>query len=177
MQWRTARYVASLILMGLGVSEALSQQTQGREEVQTPRAEILLTELSDLRRRAEEGDSKAQYGLGRFYMVGLGVSQDYQQAAKWYEHAAEQGFAEAQFMMGFLYEHGKGVRRDYTRALEYYRAAADQGHTTAANNLATLYLHGLVRRPEKYWYSSQVVSVLSRTWRCRRPMQSGDSLL
>ena len=76
-------------------------------------------------------------------MFGLGVSQDYQQAAKWYERAAEQGCATAQFMMGFLYEHGKGVRRDYSRAVDYYRAAADQGHATAANNLATLYLHGL----------------------------------
>src|SRR5215469_13146711 len=73
--------------------------------------EISLTALSDLRRRAEEGDSNAQYELGRIFMVGLGLSQDYQQAAKWYERAAEQGFAAAQFMMGFLYEHGKGVLR------------------------------------------------------------------
>ena len=54
------------------------------------------------------GDAKAQYELGRIYMVGLGVSQDYQQATKWYEGAAEEGFAAAQFMMGFLYEQGKG---------------------------------------------------------------------
>ena len=76
-------------------------------------------------------------------MVGLGVShsQDYPQAAKWYERAAEQGFAAAQFMMGFLYEHGKGVRRVYARALDHYRSAADQEHATAANNLAALYLH------------------------------------
>jgi len=53
--------------------------------------EISQTALSDLRRRAEEGDSNAQYELGRIFMVGLGLSQDYQQAAKWYERAAEQG--------------------------------------------------------------------------------------
>lgn len=128
---------------GVGARQEPSQQTQDPEDVQTPGTEISVNQLSDLRRRTEAGDAKAQYELGRIYMVGLGVSQDYQQAAKWYARAAEQGFAGAQFMMGFLYEQGKGVRRDYSRALDYYRAAADQGHATAANNLAGLYLNGL----------------------------------
>jgi len=129
--------------MDLGVRETLSQQEQDKGDVQTPRTESSLTRLSDLRRRAEGGDGKAQFELGRIYMVGLDVAQDYHQAAKWYERAADQGFAAAQFLMGFLYEQGKGVRQDYTRALDYYRAAADQGHATAANSLANLYLHGL----------------------------------
>jgi TPR repeat protein len=122
---------------------ALSQQIQDPENVRNPRTEISVTELSSLRLRAEESDVKAQYQLGRLFMYGLGVSQNYQEAARWYERAAERGCADAQFMMGFLYEHGNGVRRDYRRALEYYRAAANQGHFTAANNLATLYIHGL----------------------------------
>jgi len=136
--WATVHDVRAIS----GVPQALSRQILDQRDVQT-KTEVYLDGFSDLRRRAEEGDTKAQYDLGRIYMVGLGVSLDYQQAAKWYERAAEQGFAEAQFRMGFLYEQGKGVHRDYTRALEYYRSAAEQGHTTAANNLATLYLHGL----------------------------------
>jgi len=175
MQWRTARYVASLLLMGLGVSETLSQQTQYPEAVQTPRTEISLNGLSDLRRRAGAGDSQAQFELGRIYMFALGVSQDYQGAARWYERAAEQGFAAAQFMMGFLYEQGKGVPRDYARALDYYRSAAEQGHTTAANNLATLYLHGQGAR--KNISTALMVSILSRTRRCHGSMQSRNSLL
>jgi uncharacterized protein len=112
-------------------------------DAQVPRTKTSVTELSDLRGRAEEVDVKSQYEFGRIYMFGLGVSQDYQQAAKWYELAADGGLPAAQFTMGFLYEQGKGVRQDYSRALEYYHAAADQGHSTAANNLASLYLHGL----------------------------------
>jgi len=134
---------ATSVHTGLGLGETLSQQMQDPKDFQTPRTGISPSELSDLRWRAEEGDGKAQFLLGRIYMAGLVVSQDYQQAAKWYERAAKQGLAEAQFRMGFLYEQGKGVPRDYTRAVEYYRAAADQGHGTAANNLASLYLHGL----------------------------------
>jgi|SRR6516165_1958544 len=79
MQWRTARSVAALLLIGLGVSETLSQQTQYPEAVQTPRTESSLNGLSDLRRKAEEGDSQAQFELGRIYMFALGVSRDYKQ--------------------------------------------------------------------------------------------------
>jgi TPR repeat protein len=134
-------WVAKQVRTGVGVRLALSQQMQHPEDIAVPSTS--LNRFSDLRRRAEDGEAKAQCDLGRMYMLGLGVSQDYQQAAKWYERAAEQRLAAAQFMMGFLYERGKGVRRDYAPALNYYRAAADQGHATAANNLASLYLHGL----------------------------------
>ena len=106
----SARLLA--VSSSFSAAEARSQQMQNPEDVHAPRTDISLNELSDLRRRAELGDAKAQYELGKIYMLGLGVSQDYQQATKWYERAAEQGFAAAQFMMGFLYEQGKGVPRD-----------------------------------------------------------------
>jgi hypothetical protein len=61
--------------MGLGVPEARSQQMQDPEDVQKPKTEISPTELSDLRQRAEDGDGKAQFLLGRIYMVGLVVTQ------------------------------------------------------------------------------------------------------
>ena len=128
--------------LGIVVPQVLSQSMQDPDENQERRAAIPLNGLSDLRRRAGEGEAKAQYDLGRIYQLGLGVSQDDQQAAKWYESAAKQGLAAAQFLMGVLYEQGKRMPRDYARALDYYRAAAEQGHATAANNLATLYLHG-----------------------------------
>jgi len=128
--------------LSIVVPQAPSEPMQDPNENQGRRVEISLNGLPDLRRRAGEGEAKAQYDSGRIYMLALGVSQDYQQAVKWYERAAEQGLAAAQFMIGILYEQGKGVPRDYTRARAYYRAAAEQGHTTAANNLATLYLHG-----------------------------------
>ena len=101
------------------------------------------SEIPDFLKQAQNGDRIAQFNVASRYWQGVEVSQDYTNAAMWYERAAGQALAAAEFMMGFLYEHGKGVRRDYSRAIEYYRAAADQGDTTAANNLATLYLHGL----------------------------------
>ena len=167
---------ATNVHMGLGVPEARSQRMQDPVDVQKPKTEISPTELSDLRQRAEDGDGKAQFLLGRIYMAGLVVSQDYQQAAKWYERAAKQGLAEAQFRMGFLYEQGKGVPRDHARALDYYRSAAEQGHTAAANNLATLCLHGQGARKNigtaLKWYQFS-----AEHGDAPRPMQSGDFLL
>lgn len=41
------------------------------------------------RRRAEQGDARAQFGLGLMYDAGQGVPQDDSEAAKWYRKAAE----------------------------------------------------------------------------------------
>ena len=52
---------------------------------------------------AEAGDAKAQNSLGFMYNEGLGVSQDYAEAVKWYGKAAEQGDANAQYNLGDKY--------------------------------------------------------------------------
>ena len=46
-------------------------------------------------KKAEQGLADAQFNLGVFYNHGRGVSQDYNEAAKWYRKAAEQGLADA----------------------------------------------------------------------------------
>ena len=61
--------------------------------------------------RNEQGDAAAQYNLGFMYSKGLGVAQDYRQAAKWFQKAAEQGFAWAQANLGVLYYNGQGVKK------------------------------------------------------------------
>ena len=116
-----------------GARRALPQPRQGRPPG---------TDVSSLKKQAESGDAKAEYLLGRSYMVGAGVSQDYQEAARWYRLAAAQGSADAEFGLGFLYEHGKGVGQDYRQAVTYYTAAAKQGQATAENNLGSMYEHG-----------------------------------
>lgn len=47
--------------------------------------------LSELRQRAEKGNTKAQNNLGSMYLQGRGVGQNYSEAMKWYRKAAEQG--------------------------------------------------------------------------------------
>ena len=56
-------------------------------------ATVLLAQgdLDALRQAAEQGDAEAQYSLGYRYATGVGVSQDYAEAARWLRLAAEQG--------------------------------------------------------------------------------------
>ena len=42
------------------------------------------TALKEFKPNAEKGDAYAQYSLGYIYSNGLGVTQDYKTAVKWY---------------------------------------------------------------------------------------------
>jgi hypothetical protein len=76
------------------------------------------------------------------YAEGLGVPQDFQEAAKWYRLAAEQGFVDAQFL-GRIYAEGRGVPQDFQEAAKWYCLAAEQGDAAAQFNLGRMYADGL----------------------------------
>ena len=90
------------------------------------------------RKAAEQGNSAAQFNLGRLYTNGLGGRQDDTEATVLYRKAAEQGYAPAQFSMGWSYEFGRGVFKSEQKAVEWYRRAAAQGHTLARISLERL---------------------------------------
>ena len=113
--------------------------------------------LRELRPLAAKGDAHAQYELGFMYDRGLGVPQDFREAASWYRKAAEQGNASAQFYLGQAYDLGKGIAPDYNEAAVWYRKAAEQGESLAQLNIGFLYEQGQgvpVDRVQAYkWYS------------------------
>jgi tetratricopeptide (TPR) repeat protein len=90
-----------------------------------------------------------QLMLGVWYDSGLGVPQDYAEAAVWYRKAAEQGIAAAQHGLAYLYNFGQGVPRDFTEAGRWFRKAADQGDEAARTALAAM------PRPESVASASQ----------------------
>ena len=94
------------------------------------------------RKAAEQGYAEAQYKLGGYYEMGLGVERNYIEAAKWYRLAAEQGYAWAQNSIGECYYNGKGVEQNYTEAAKWYRLAAEQGNFAAKRNLGLCYYNG-----------------------------------
>ena len=83
------------------------------------------TELQLLRPLAERGDARAQAVIGIMYDWGLGVRQDYAEAAKWLRLGADQG-SRAQGTLGDTYANGQGVPQDDAEAAKWYRKAADQ---------------------------------------------------
>ena len=52
-------------------------------------------EIKSLFNLAKQGDTEAQYKLGRSYYLGDGIKQDYRKAVKWYRRSAKQGYADA----------------------------------------------------------------------------------
>ena len=77
---------------------------------------------------AEEGDSYAQRFLGASYYLGLGVTQDYAEAAKWYKKAAEKEDRIAQNILGAMYEKGKGVSKDFVEAYKWFSISEKTGN-------------------------------------------------
>jgi TonB family protein len=91
---------------------------------------------------ANRGDAQAQLAMANRAMVGQGMPQSQQEAARWIRLAADQGNASAQNNLGSLLEKGTGVQQDLTEAALWYRKAADQGLPVAENNLGVLYFSG-----------------------------------
>ena len=77
---------------------------------------------------AEEGDSYAQRFLGASYYLGLGVTQDYAEAAKWYKKAAEKEDRIAQNILGAMYAKGKGVSKDFVEAYKWFSISGETGN-------------------------------------------------
>src|SRR3972149_3883002 len=88
--------------------------------------------------RALDGDQEAQNYLGIQYALGLGVSKNYKEAVKWYEHAAKAGHPDAQRNYGDMFQYGHGVPQDFYQAFIWYFAASQQGHETAKRLLESV---------------------------------------
>ena len=100
--------------------------------------------------------------LGDMHADGEGVSQDHEEAARWYREAAELGASEAQFKLGALYADRRAtlprlhprhsvskfdLDRETARLL---RLAIAQGNLSAQLKLAAMYLeHRLFDRDDK----------------------------
>ncbi|HBC52981.1 MAG TPA: hypothetical protein DCZ06_01850 [Alphaproteobacteria bacterium] len=100
---------------------------------------------------ANNGDSAAQRNIGHLLRRGLGIPQDLQNAALWYERAAQAGQIGAAVNLAFMYLDGTGVPQDVRKAADWFRLAARQGHALASYNLGVLYDRGwgVVRDPRR----------------------------
>jgi hypothetical protein len=72
---------------------------------------------------ADQGDAEAQYNIGLSYM-----SDNLDEAARWYGLAADQGNAKSQFALGNIYAVGHGVPKDLVKA---YKTTALGPHPAA----------------------------------------------
>ncbi len=113
--------------------------------------------LGALRLAAEHGDPQAAYMMGNFWRIGRLVSENWNEAVKWYTKSAEGGFANAQLFMGELYYHGQYVEKDQKKAFAYFMDAAQQGQGKAQYWVGKCYEWGVGTKPSKItarsWYN------------------------
>lgn len=129
-------------------SKPISFQRLTGNEITTQASAIGFTKAWQAKRiemttkSANQGDAHAQLTLGALYSNGEGVTQSYQNAAKWFRKAAEQGEQHAQHNLGILYQNGQGVTQSHENAAKWFLKAAEQGNSRSMLSLGILYQTG-----------------------------------
>ena len=83
--------------------------------------------LKGLETLAKQGNLAALIELASAYRKGIGVTQNYKIAVKWYTLSAEQGNALAQYNLGHLYYLGKGVSENMVYAHMWAKKSSSNG--------------------------------------------------
>ena len=96
----------------------------------------------ELVKRAETGDTRAQFAVAEAYATGKGRLRNDAEAAKWMRRSAEGGYARAQYEFGYMYDRGSGVPENDAEALRWFRKAAEQGYAIAEYAVAASYANG-----------------------------------
>lgn len=83
-----------------------------------------------------------EYLMGRMYLKGEGVEQDYFKSYQTFLLSAENGYAHSNYYIGNQYYYGLGFNQDYEEALNYYRKASEAKDSYADYRIAKMYLKG-----------------------------------
>ncbi len=112
--------------------------------------------FEETKKKAEQGDSDAQYRLAMMYGQGQNVGIDITRAIYWLTEAANQENPDAQFLFGFIYLTGDEVEKDYEKAFHWLSKAAEKGVFKAQLYLGAMYDlgSGVVQdlNMAKHWY-------------------------
>lgn len=88
----------------------------------------------------ERTAAKAAGYLGRMYLRGEGVDQNFEKAKLWFDRGKTLGDAQCQHGLGLMLLHGYGVPRNLPLATELFKSAADKDFGPAQVELGVLYL-------------------------------------
>ncbi|MDZ4743397.1 MAG: tetratricopeptide repeat protein [Verrucomicrobiota bacterium] len=80
---------------------------------------------------AEAGYATAQYRLGIYYALGIGVPEDKKKAFLWYKKAAMSSHAEAQFTLSQYYRFGTVTDKNLENAFYWLKKSAMKGYVYA----------------------------------------------
>ena len=137
---KAQRAIGFCFSMGDGVAQDLEEAETWWRKIIEQGDDCAKAKLEEYGRKAEQGDSMAQYQMGMLYSdEDKCLTYNPWLAAKWFRRAAEQGHSEAQYQLGECYYerfNDFGIKGDESEAVKWYRKAAEQGHTVAQQKLA-----------------------------------------
>lgn len=84
--------------------------------------------------------AKAAGYLGRMYMRGEGVQQDFDRAKFWFDRGISHGDAQSQYCLGLMLLRGYGVSKNIGKATDLFKASADQDYALSQVQLGVLFL-------------------------------------
>lgn len=84
--------------------------------------------------------AKAAGFIGRMWMRGEGVEQNFDRAKFWFERGNLFKDPQSQYALGLMYLHGYGVKADIISATDFFKAAANQDYAPAQVQLGALHL-------------------------------------
>jgi SEL1 protein len=84
--------------------------------------------------------SKAAGFIGRMYLRGDGLEQNFDRAKFWFDRGMTFGDAQSQYGLGLMLLNGYGVAKNVARAAELFKVAADQDYSPAQVQIGALYL-------------------------------------
>ena len=89
-------------------------------------------------RAAEQGMHDAVLAMGWFYLNGVGVEPDEEEAVRWYRKSARQGDPRAMFSLGYI----AYMSRDFSEALNWFTRADEKGHARSKYWIGKMYWRG-----------------------------------
>ena len=92
--------------------------------------------------KVPKSDAYKEYLMGRMYLKGEGVEQDYFKSYQTFLLAAENGYTHANYYIGNQYYYGLGVNKDYEKAFSFYLTASEAKNSYADYRIAKMYLKG-----------------------------------
>jgi TPR repeat protein len=105
---------------------------------------------------AQDGNARAQTGLGIMYRLGDGVPKDSERALHWFQLAAFQDEDQAELYLGAMLLQGIGTSRNVVESVKWTRLSAEQGNTVAQYTLGLAYEKGVGMPVDKIkalmWY-------------------------
>ncbi|MCX5796268.1 MAG: protein kinase [Elusimicrobia bacterium] len=105
--------------------------------------------LAQLRQRADQNDSEAQYWLCyRYWKGGDGAEPDYKAALGYCQKSSQAGHPKATTVLGCMYRRGQGVAKDYRQALRLLSSGANAGMARADYELGLMYKKGEAVLPD-----------------------------